>query len=77
MKNHKKTGENGTNNDNSLVENSNSKSFLIEIIIGFLCLVGGASCILFVFLTPKEVLPDLVFPNIQKLSVYFQMSLFV
>lgn len=64
MKNHKKTGENGTNNDNSLVENSNSKSFLVEIIIGFLCLVGGASCILFVFLTPEEVLPDLVFPNI-------------
>ena len=58
--------------DSSLVEQKEKKSepakkrraFIVLIVLGILEFLGGLACILFVLLTPKEELPDLVFPEI-------------
>lgn len=40
------------------------RSWLIFLIAGIVGIIGGVACLLVVFLTPKEVLPDLTFPDI-------------
>lgn len=41
-----------------------SKKWLVFLLIGIFGILGGAGCILAIFLLPKEVLPDLEFPQI-------------
>ena len=43
---------------------TNSKTWIVCAIIGFLCMVGGASCALWVFLMPEEELAELKFPKL-------------
>ncbi len=43
---------------------SEPKSWLICMIVGFICLVGGLSCALWVLLTPEEELVALEFPSL-------------
>ena len=64
MKHHEKTEKNTANDGSELVENHHNRGFIIELIVGILCLIGGIACILVVFLTPEEILPDLEFPTI-------------
>ncbi len=45
-------------------ESKNSKANLIFLITGIIASLGGIACILFVFLAPKDLIPDLVFPEI-------------